>query len=433
MQSFDTTARVGTKRAASSPVPCESPRASNCPQLAPQDGVPYNRAYKHRQTFEDTSTENTSSTPNKLPRYVIWRDFIDRECQDCDLLNPADEIRSIMAEASPSSFGTEEVNQSSETTVSALEKRLEELNSLVIKMDEMDKRNEGLDVGQPHPPGKAQASCPIEPMAIEQEDQRVESQKIHSFYTTAWIADHGPERVKVDGRSPLNLLPQSMAANLSFILYSDQPLEIMMAGRIIRTDKYCRFTIRVAGHSVMINARVVTGLPTLLLGRDWIRKVDLLNDLGSQRYYIPVPLAVEATKENISNDDEFDARNDKVGENAGINVADSKSSDSPVFLNEGLTIDLPVFYSYEPACDKQENKEEGDRNDEDNEEEDEETEEEYGEEDEDDEDEDSENDEDDGDHEEEDEETDEEYEEDEDDEDEDSEEGEDDEDFEYGI
>jgi hypothetical protein len=45
---------------------------------------------------------------------------------------------------------------------------------------------------------------------------------------------------------------------------------------------YCRFTIRVAGVETTINVRVLRGLHTTLLGREWIESVKLLSDSGKR-------------------------------------------------------------------------------------------------------------------------------------------------------
>jgi hypothetical protein len=47
---------------------------------------------------------------------------------------------------------------------------------------------------------------------------------------------------------------------------------------------YCRFTIRVAGVETTISARVLRGLHTILLGREWIESVKLLSDFGKRGY-----------------------------------------------------------------------------------------------------------------------------------------------------
>jgi hypothetical protein len=43
----------------------------------------------------------------------------------------------------------------------------------------------------------------------------------------------------------------------------------------------------VAGVETMIDACVVSELPSLLLGREWIRQINLLSDFGIRKYYIP--------------------------------------------------------------------------------------------------------------------------------------------------
>jgi hypothetical protein len=54
------------------------------------------------------------------------------------------------------------------------------------------------------------------------------------------------------------------------------------------TDRFihhcCRSTIRVAGVEMTISAKVLRGLHTILLGRDWIESVKLLSDFGKRGY-----------------------------------------------------------------------------------------------------------------------------------------------------
>jgi hypothetical protein len=127
--------------------------------------------------------------------------------------------------------------------------------------------------------------------------------KIHNFYTKASILSprgiFDLERVQVDERSSFNLLPLSIAMGLDLILYSDRVLTITVADRLILTNQYCRFTIRVAGVDTTINTGVISGLQTVLLGQEWIQSVNLLSGFGNQSYYIPIPLAVEAAEERF--------------------------------------------------------------------------------------------------------------------------------------
>jgi hypothetical protein len=125
---------------------------------------------------------------------------------------------------------------------------------------------------------------------------------IHNFYTKASIlmprAIVSFEQVQVDRRSLSNLLPLSIAMNLGLVLY---PYKILIADRSIQTNQFCRFTIRVAGIDATINANVISGLQTIVLGREWIQSVNLLSDIGNQNYYIPIPLAIEPAEEKLPN------------------------------------------------------------------------------------------------------------------------------------
>jgi hypothetical protein len=73
------------------------------------------------------------------------------------------------------------------------------------------------------------------------------------------------------------------------------------------------FGIRVAGLEIIISARVLHGLHTILLDREWIEYVNLLSDLGSRGYYVPVPLAIESTTEEPFDSD----RSEDDGQSSG--------------------------------------------------------------------------------------------------------------------
>lgn len=117
-----------------------------------------------------------------------------------------------------------------------------------------------------------------------------DSRRDHMLYTkaaalsTRGIVELG---VKIDGSSVHNLLPRSMASRLCLPLHFGKSIRIGVANHIIPTNQYCRFNIRVAGVETTIDACVVSELPSLLLGREWIRQVDLLSDFGNHKYYIP--------------------------------------------------------------------------------------------------------------------------------------------------
>ena len=90
--------------------------------------------------------------------------------------------------------------------------------------------------------------------------------------------------VKIDGSSVHNLLPRSIASRLRLPLHFGDSI---LANNIIPTNQYCRFNIRVAGVETTIDACVVSELPSLLLGREWIRQINLLSNFGNYKYYIP--------------------------------------------------------------------------------------------------------------------------------------------------
>ncbi|KAL5316311.1 hypothetical protein ACEPPN_015356 [Leptodophora sp. 'Broadleaf-Isolate-01'] len=97
-------------------------------------------------------------------------------------------------------------------------------------------------------------------------------------------------RVKIDGDCMHNLLPRSIADELSLPLRFGDAIRIRVANRSIPISQYCRFSIQVAGVETMINTCVVSELPSLLLGRAWIQEVRLLRDFENHTLYISGPL-----------------------------------------------------------------------------------------------------------------------------------------------
>jgi len=134
------------------------------------------------------------------------------------------------------------------------------------------------------------------------------------------------QRVQVDERSSFNLLPWSIAIDLDLIQYSDRVLRTTVDNRPVQTNQHCRFNIRVAGVETTINTGVIPGLYTILLGREWIRSVNLLSDFGNRSYYIPVPLTVEAAEEKSFHtvDTKADAKHIELDE---LEVTDTVSED----------------------------------------------------------------------------------------------------------
>lgn len=114
------------------------------------------------------------------------------------------------------------------------------------------------------------------------------------LYTKATIAlrrrtvDLG--RVKIDGDSVHNLLPRSVVNELGLSLYFGGTIIIRVENRSILISQYCRFRIQVASVETIIDTYIVSGLPSLLLGRAWIQEVRLLRDFENHTYYILGPL-----------------------------------------------------------------------------------------------------------------------------------------------
>ena len=97
--------------------------------------------------------------------------------------------------------------------------------------------------------------------------------------------------MKIDGSSGQNLLPRSIASRLRLPLYFGKNLRIGIANHIITTEQHYQFNIRVARVETTIDAYMVSELPSLLLGREWIPQINLLSDFRNHRYYISGPYA----------------------------------------------------------------------------------------------------------------------------------------------
>jgi hypothetical protein len=116
-----------------------------------------------------------------------------------------------------------------------------------------------------------------------------DSRRNHMLYTKAAVlSTRGVVElgVKIDGSSEHNLLPWSIANRLRLTLHFGKSIQIGVADHIIPTNQYCRFNIQVASVETNIDAYVVSELPSLLLGREWIRQINLLSDFGNHKYYI---------------------------------------------------------------------------------------------------------------------------------------------------
>lgn len=182
-----------------------------------------------------------------------------------------------------------------------------------------------------------------QPLACAPPQNNDENSKIHNFFTKGSIfTPRGIanfQRVQVDERSSCNLLPWSIAITLGLILYPNS---------LGTTATYCRLTIRVAGVETAINARVLHGLHTILLGREWIESVNLLSDFGNRGYYIPIPLAIEA-EEPLNSDRLIDGRpsGDELSlddePSSGDDLSLESSSGDEILLGDGPSSDETIL------------------------------------------------------------------------------------------
>ena len=82
-----------------------------------------------------------------------------------------------------------------------------------------------------------------------------------------------------------NLLPLSRTRKLGLPLHFGGSVRVRLANRTVLTDQYCQLAIIVAGIKTAIDAYMVSGLCSVLLGWDWAQEVNLLSDLGNYTYY----------------------------------------------------------------------------------------------------------------------------------------------------
>jgi hypothetical protein len=252
---------AGIKRAASPRLSSSAENHQPLPQHefpCPTDQVCY---YKRLRTSDSSlKTQNTHATSARAPPSIVWRDFRNQEAKiaeeaqspNYEALDPRDQMSNMIARTATPFTSTQHSKPGIE----------------------------------PRGPGEY-----FKPHG-----------SLHNFFTKASIkTPRGVvdlERVQVDERSPFNLVPWSIATNLDLMLYSGKTLAITIAHHLIQTNHYSHFAIRVAGRNTTINTGVVSGLQTILLGREWIRSVHLLSD-GNQKYYMPIPLAVELAEEKF--------------------------------------------------------------------------------------------------------------------------------------
>ena len=242
----------------------------------PTNQVYYYKRQRTSNLIPSLKTPNTHATSTRPPPLIIWRDFRNQEAKIAEKaqspnhggLDPRDQMSNMIAMTATPFTST-----------------------------------------QHSKPG-------IEPRGPGEYSKLYGS--LHNFFTKASIkTPRGVvdlERVQVNERSPFNLVPWSIATNLDLILYSGETLTITITYHLIRTNHYSQFTIRVAGYNTTINTGMVSGLQTVLLGREWIRSVYLLSDFGNQKYYIPIPLAIEVTEEKFPDiiDNEAEAKDIKL-------------------------------------------------------------------------------------------------------------------------
>lgn len=227
MQSIvDTSA--ASKRAASPLFPSES-TCANYHQPAPQHGCSdtanYHLYTKRQRTFSSHPYLNTEDTyaPKSTPLSIIWHDFRDQEPKPARVHKP-------------NGGGAELKGPMSTMTAKTASTQYTEFEA----------------TGPVHSPKSFH--------------------RPHIFFTKASIimsrgvVNFG--RVKVNERSPSNLIPISIAEKLGLVLYLGKTTTIMAGDGPVQSNQYTRFTVQVAGYDTQINADVIPKLQTLLLSRE---------------------------------------------------------------------------------------------------------------------------------------------------------------------
>jgi hypothetical protein len=311
----DTSAAVcrlaGTKRAASPVPPVVSSSMLELHQPHPQHDYPHptdhNCCKRQQVSLQPMSieTKNACSAVAKSPSSIIWHDFRDRVSENaCDACDPdhtaasnlGGTISNMEARTRIPFSSTQDRNLGSALTAGRQSRQEQSPVRLLPQNEDMDSSTEwGTETNE------CKANLQQRGLCHCSERQTGEDRKIHNFYTKASILTPRGivdfQRVQVDERSSFNLLPWSIAIDLELIMYSDRALRTTVASRPVYTNQYCRFNIRIGGVERTINTGVVPGLYTILLGREWIQSVSLLNGSGEQSYYIPIPLVIEMVDE----------------------------------------------------------------------------------------------------------------------------------------
>ena len=319
---------VGAKRAAS-PAPFVSSSTPELHHPLPQHAHPHSvgQVCSCKRQRISHQTQDTRSVPARSPRSVIWYDFRDRVSENA---GEAREPEQYQKDAISSALTADPQAAQGQPLVCTPPPQNNEMDSSAgSRIEVIDSR--GMT-------NREIASLQQRRLHHCSRGLPAENSKIHNFYTKAsiftprGIVDF--QRVQVDERSSLNLLPWSIAIALDLVLYSDSLEKIAAGGPI---HQYCRFNIRLAGVEKAINARVIPGLHTILLGQEWIRSVKLLSDFGNRGYYIPIPLAVEAAEEKPL--DTMDTKADEKG----IDLNDGDDYDDVDYdddiSSDGLSLD----------------------------------------------------------------------------------------------
>lgn len=260
--------------------------ASRAREVCPDQSCCKRRCVSHREP--STLNWKALSTSGNPPS-VIWNDFQEREFEEAEETRELDRLEASEVRDTQESTARAATPVTS-TRCSRTEERQPLRNgclTLVSNTAAAGRNKTNFDVAS------RENSVPRQrPRGCFRRDP--DSSRNRMLYTKAAIALRkgmvALGRVTIDGDSMRNLLPRSIANELGLSLYLGGTIRIRVENRSITTSQYCRLSIQVAGIETTINTCVVSGLSSLLLGREWIQEVRLLRDFENHTCYILGPL-----------------------------------------------------------------------------------------------------------------------------------------------
>ena len=281
------------RRFCGAPPECQVPQSLGDTQQLPQPESPSPADQSSRKRWcashqkPSTLTRQAFSTSAKPPS-AIWNDLQQREFEEAEKTRELERLEASEPRDTPERTTRAATLVTRYNRTEDHQPLRNERSTLVSKTEAEGRNKTGFDAAS-----SANAVLRQRPRDGFRRDPDSSSKRM--LYTKAAIAlrkgmvELG--RVKIDGNSVHNLLPRSIADELGLSLHFGGTIRIRVENRSIPISQYCRFSIQVAGVETTINTCVVSELPSLLLGRAWIREVRLLRDFENHTYYIPGPFA----------------------------------------------------------------------------------------------------------------------------------------------